>query len=82
MDLDAVRKTVLNTAQSLHPGSDVHRAKTMFRRVPRQQLVSPNSTTSQPNWSTDMAGVCLAGDDNEVLVHEMPPGGFTFVVDD
>lgn len=51
----------------------------VFRRVPRQRGVTMNSVVhvdGDPRfYLTVVTGV------GNVLVHELPPGGFTFIVD-
>ena len=79
VDLDVVRTVVLDTARSLHPGAQVQGGEVVFRRVPRQRGVTMNSVVQvdgEPNFFlTIVTGV------GGVLVHEFPPGGFTFIVD-
>ncbi|MBS3694103.1 hypothetical protein [Rhodococcus qingshengii] len=80
VDLDVVRAVVLDTARSLHPGAQVQGGEVVFRRVPRQRGVTMNSVVlvdGEPKFFLTI----VAGVGNEVLVHELPPGGFTFVVD-
>lgn len=79
-DLDVVRAAVLDTARSLHPGAEVQGGEVVFRRVPRQRGVSMNSVVEidgEPKFFLTV----VTGVGNEVLVHELPPGGFTFIVD-
>lgn len=81
IDLDAVRKSVLDTAQSLHPGSHVQGGEAIFPQVPRQRGVTVN-------YYVQIDGVprfyltIVTGVENNVIVYEMPPGGFEFIVDD
>lgn len=81
IDLDVVRRTVVETARSLHPGSIVEDARAVYRRVPRQRGVDVN-------WSVWIDGAdkfymaIVTGVGNEVIVHEVPPGGFEIRVDD
>ncbi|WP_024794174.1 SMI1/KNR4 family protein [Tomitella biformata] len=80
VDLDVIRRTVLTAAQSLHPGAVVRGGETVFRQVPRRRGVSMNSCV----WIDEVPTFYLTivtGDGNEVLVYEMPPGGFEFAVD-
>lgn len=80
IDLDVVRQTVLDTALSLHPGSVVEGGQTVFPRVPRLRGVTMNSFVSvdgEPKFYLTI----VVGIGNEVVVHEVPPGGFTFTVD-
>ncbi|MGH6634022.1 MAG: hypothetical protein ACREB0_11725 [Sphingopyxis sp.] len=71
IDLDAVRSTVMETAQALHPGSTAGDARAVYRRV---------------NWSVwidggDMSYIAIVTGVGDV-VREMPPGGFEMRIDD
>ncbi|MBT2269695.1 MULTISPECIES: SMI1/KNR4 family protein [Rhodococcus erythropolis group] len=81
VDLDVVRAVVLDTARSLHPGAEVQGGEAVFRRVPRQRGVTMNSVV-QVDGDPRFYLTIVTGVGNEVLVHELPPGGFTFIVDD
>lgn len=80
VDLDVVRAAVLDTARSLHPGAEVQGGEVVFRRVPRQRGVTMNSVV-QVDGDPRFYLTIVTGVGNEVLVHELPPGGFTFIVD-
>jgi len=80
VDLEVVRAVVLDTARSLHPGAQVQGGEVVFRRVPRQRGVTMNSVV-QVDGEPKFFLTIVTGVGNEVLVHELPPGGFTFVVD-
>lgn len=82
IDLDVVRRTVIDTAQSLHPGSVVEGGGSIFRRVPRQRGVSVS-------WFVEIDGQTVAfvsivtGLGDEVIVHELPEdGSVRFVFDE
>ncbi|ROZ52983.1 SMI1/KNR4 family protein [Rhodococcus sp. WS1] len=80
VDLDVVRAAVLDTARSRHPGAEVQGGEVVFRRVPRQHGVTMNSVV-QVDGDPRFYLTIVTGVGNEVLVHELPPGGFTFIVD-
>lgn len=77
----AVRKSVLDTAQSLHPGSHVQGGEAIFPQVPRQRGVTVNSYV-QIDGVPRFYLTIVTGVENNVIVYEMPPGGFEFIVDD
>jgi len=80
VDLDVVRAAVLDTARSLHPGAQVQGGEVVFRRVPCQRGVTMNSVV-EIDGDPKFFLTVVTGVGNEVLVHEFPPGGFTFIVD-
>ena len=80
VDLDVVRAVVLGAARSLHPGAEVQGGEVVFRRVPRQRGVTMNSVV-HVDGDPRLYLTVVTGVGNEVLVHELPPSGFTFIVD-
>ena len=81
MDLDVVRRTVLDTARSRYPGAVVEGGETVFPRVPRWRGVTMNSFVSVDGESQVYLTI-VTGVGNEVIVHEIPPEGFTLALDD
>ncbi|MFE4498520.1 SMI1/KNR4 family protein [Rhodococcus sp. NPDC056743] len=82
IDLDVVRQTVMDTAQSLHPASTVEGAESGFRRVPRQQGVSISWFVGIDRQTVTFVAVVM-GIGNEVIVHEIPEdGNARFVFDE
>lgn len=79
IDLDVVRQTVLDTARSLHPDAVVEGGRTVFPRVPRRRGVTMNSFVSVDGEPKPYLTI-VTGVGNEVLVHEVPPDGFTFTL--
>ena len=80
VDLDVVRAVVLDTARPLHPGAEVRGGEVVFRRVPRKRGVTMDSVV-QVDGDPRFFLTIVTGVGNEVPVHELPPGGFTFIVD-
>ncbi|MET4612472.1 cell wall assembly regulator SMI1 [Rhodococcus sp. PvR044] len=79
VDLEVVRQTVLDTARSQYPGSVVDGGQTVFQRVPRLRGVTMNSFVSV-DGETKFYLTVVTGVGNEVIVHEVPPGGFMFAL--
>lgn len=81
IDLEVVRRKVIDTARALHPGSVVEDARAVYQRVPRLR-------GANMNWWVWMDGAevvftaFVTGDGDEVLVVEAPTGGFTVEVGD
>ncbi|NMM89141.1 hypothetical protein B2J88_33165 [Rhodococcus sp. SRB_17] len=74
IDLDVVRRTVIDTARSLHPGSVIEGGESVFRRVPRQQGVAISWFLGIDRQTVTFVAV-VTGIGNEVIVHELPEGG-------
>ncbi|NMM92320.1 hypothetical protein B2J88_50175 [Rhodococcus sp. SRB_17] len=80
IDLEVVRRTVIDTAQSLHPRAVVNGCEAVFRQVPRQRGV-PISWFVGIDAQTVAFVAVVTGVGNDVIVHEMPEGGASFVQD-
>ncbi len=82
IDLDVVRRTVLDIAQSLHPGSVIEGGESVFRRVPRQRGIAVSWFVGIDRQTANFVSV-VTGIGNEVIVHELPEdGSATFVFDE
>ncbi|WP_433604840.1 SMI1/KNR4 family protein [Prescottella agglutinans] len=81
LDLDAVERAVLATARSLHPDAVIDGAHTVYSRVPRQRGIHMNFFVSV-NGETTCYLTIVTGVGNNVIVHEVPPQGFTIVSGD
>jgi cell wall assembly regulator SMI1 len=77
IDLDHVRRTVIETARRLHPQAVVEDARAVYRQVPRLRGANMNWWV----W-TDGAEVIftaiVTGEDHDVIVLELPSGGCVF----
>ncbi len=78
LDLDAVGRAVLATARSLHPDAVINGAHTVYPRVPRRRGIHMNFFVSV-NGETACYLTIVTGVGNNVIVHEVPPQGFTIV---
>jgi hypothetical protein len=82
IDLDVVRGTVIDTAQSLHPGAVVEGGGSIFRRVPRQRGVSVSWFVEIDGQTVTFVSI-VTGLGDEVIVHELPEdGSVRFVFDE
>lgn len=81
IDLDHVRRTVIETARRLHPQAMVEDARAVYRQVPRVR-------GANMNWWVSMDGAemvytaIVTGEDHDVVVLELPSGGCVFEVDE
>ncbi|MEH3153877.1 MAG: SMI1/KNR4 family protein [Gordonia paraffinivorans] len=76
LDLDAVRRQVLDTARALHPGTVVEGGETVYQPLPRHPGVCGNALTTIDGELIPYL-VVITGEGDDVLVFEHPPGGFT-----
>ena len=81
IDLDHVRRTVIDTARRLHPHAVVEEARSFYRQVPRMR-------GAKMNWWLWMDGAdviftaIVTGEGHDVIVLELPPGGCRLEVDE
>lgn len=81
IDLDHVRRTVIETARRLHPQAVVEDARAVYRQVPRVR-------GANMNWWVSMDGAeviftaMVTGEDHDVIVLELPSGGCVFEADE
>lgn len=82
VDLDVVRRTVVDTARALHPGSVVDvDARAVYRYVPRLRGANMNWWVSV-NGAERIFTAFVTGEGDEVIVVEALPGGYTVEVQD
>ncbi|CAH0165477.1 SMI1/KNR4 family protein [Rhodococcoides fascians] len=74
IDLDHVRRTVIETARRLHPYSVVEDARAVYRQVPRVRGANMNWWVSINGAETVFTAV-VTGEGHDVLVLELPSGG-------
>lgn len=74
IDLDHVRRTVIETARRLHPYSVVEDARAVYRQVPRVRGANMNWWVSIDGAETVFTAV-VTGEGHDVLVLELPSGG-------
>lgn len=81
IDLDHVRRTVIETARRLHPQAVVEDARAVYRQVPRVR-------GANMNWWVGIDGAeviftaIVTGEDHDVIVLELPSGGCVFEADE
>lgn len=76
IDLDVVRRTVMDTARALHPGAIVEDARAVYQRVPRQRGANMNWWVWM-NGADTVFTAFVTGVGNDVVVVEALPGGYT-----
>ncbi|MDV8024621.1 SMI1/KNR4 family protein [Rhodococcus sp. IEGM 1330] len=81
IDLDHVRRTVIETARMLHPHSVVEDARAVYRQVPRLRGANMNWWVSMDGSEVVFTAI-VTGEDHDVIVLELPSGGCVFVVDE
>lgn len=74
IDLDHVRRTVIETARRLHPQAVVEDARAVYRQVPRVRGANMNWWVSIDGAETVFTAV-VTGEGHDVLVLELPSGG-------
>ncbi|MDV7990033.1 MULTISPECIES: SMI1/KNR4 family protein [unclassified Rhodococcus (in: high G+C Gram-positive bacteria)] len=81
IDLDHVRRTVIETARRLHPHSVVEDARAVYRQVPRVRGANMNWWVSMDGSEVVFTAI-VTGEDHDVIVLELPSGGCVFEVDE
>ncbi|QIH99237.1 SMI1/KNR4 family protein [Rhodococcoides fascians A21d2] len=81
LDLDHVRRTVVDTARRLHPGAFVGDARAVYRQVPRVRGANMNWWVSVDGAETVLTAI-VTGEEHDVIVLELPSGGCVLEVDD
>ncbi|MFI8569837.1 SMI1/KNR4 family protein [Rhodococcus sp. NPDC078407] len=81
IDLDHVRRAVIDTARRLHPHAVVEDARAVYRQVPRVRGANMNWWVSIGGVETIFTAI-VTGEGHDVIVLELPPGGCMLEVDD
>lgn len=81
IDLDHVRRTVIETARRLHPQAVVEDARAVYRQVPRVRGANMNWWVSMDGSEVVFTAI-VTGRDHDVIVLELPSGGCVFEVDE
>jgi cell wall assembly regulator SMI1 len=81
IDLDHVRRTVIETARRLHPQAVVEDARAVYRQVPRLRGANMNWWVSMDGAEVIFTAI-VTGEDHDVIVLELPPGGCVFEADE
>ncbi|WP_415971228.1 SMI1/KNR4 family protein [Rhodococcus sp. 077-4] len=77
LDLDHVRRTVIDTARRLHPHVNVEEARAVYRQVPRVRGANMNWWVSMDGSEVVFTAI-VTGEDHDVIVLELPSGGCVF----
>ena len=81
IDLDHVRRTVIETARRLHPQAVVEDARAVYRQVPRVRGANMNWWVSMDGAEVIFTAI-VTGEDHDVIVLELPSGGHVFEADE
>jgi hypothetical protein len=81
IDLDHVRRTVIETARRLHPQAVVEDARAVYRQVPRVRGANMNWWVSMDGAEVIFTAI-VTGEDHNVIVLELPSGGCVFEADE
>ncbi|KZF07449.1 MULTISPECIES: SMI1/KNR4 family protein [unclassified Rhodococcus (in: high G+C Gram-positive bacteria)] len=81
IDLDHVRRIVVETARRLHPSAVVEDARALYRQVPRVRGANMNWWVSMDGSEVVYTAI-VTGEDHDVIVLELPSGGCVFEVDE
>ncbi|MCC8928819.1 SMI1/KNR4 family protein [Rhodococcus sp. I2R] len=79
IDLNVVKRKVMDTARSMHPGAIVDDAQTVYQRVPRQRGANMNWWV-RINGAEAVYTTFVTGDADEVIVVETPLGGYEIMI--
>ncbi len=81
IDLDHVRRTVIDTARRLHPRAVVEDARAVYRQVPRLRGANMNWWVWMDGAETVFTAI-VTGEGHDVIVLELPPGGCVLEADE
>lgn len=81
IDLDHVRRTVIDTARRLHPSAVVEDARAVYRQVPRLRGANMNWWVWMDGAETVFTAI-VTGEGHDVIVLELPPGGCVLEADE